>query len=222
MNQLSETSVVTNISDYSRMRLRDGRYASFDYCFNYFRQFEANDSIRVCDHSNLEVSCLQLGFYLASWGMYRNSELLNKSAIGLAPALEVIAGAPPELWNVDLDSYSESNIERILNMRNDLRRVLPHKKNFPTDTLITKVMLGVFGCVPAFDRFFVLGSGLQSPNERALLHLRDFYDSRKVLIDNGRQPTLNFSDGTPTENRYTRAKVVDMIYFVDGFNQSRR
>jgi hypothetical protein len=31
-----------------------------------------------------------------------------------------------------------------------------------SDTLVTKTMQGVFGCVPAFDRYFRIGFGCQT------------------------------------------------------------
>jgi len=34
--------------------------------------------MEIISNINIEKSCLQLGFYLASWGMYRNTDLLNK------------------------------------------------------------------------------------------------------------------------------------------------
>jgi hypothetical protein len=52
----------------------DARYASFDYCFNYFRSFREQDrTADIAAPQNLQMSCLQLGFYLASWGMLRGS-----------------------------------------------------------------------------------------------------------------------------------------------------
>lgn len=53
-------------------RRPDARYASFDYCFNYFQSFrEARNIAALASSANLQLSCLHLGFYLASWGMLR-------------------------------------------------------------------------------------------------------------------------------------------------------
>ena len=48
-----------------------GRYASFDYCYNYFHPSNSNDFTE-----DIEKSCLAIGFYLASWGMFRGSSFL--------------------------------------------------------------------------------------------------------------------------------------------------
>ena len=46
------------------------RYTSFDYCYNYFQAFrESGEVSALATPTNIQVSCLQLGFYLASWGM---------------------------------------------------------------------------------------------------------------------------------------------------------
>ena len=66
----------------SRGRQPSERYASFDYCFNYFQSFQERRIVRkLASARYMELSCLQLGFYLASWGMLRGSSfLLEKSA----------------------------------------------------------------------------------------------------------------------------------------------
>lgn len=60
------TAVVQDFLDVSEGEKPDinSRSRSWDYCYNYFQ-----------DHpeptQDLERSCLQLGYYLASWGMLR-------------------------------------------------------------------------------------------------------------------------------------------------------
>ena len=81
----------------------DERYASFDYCYNYFQSFREQGCIdRLASHEHLQQSCLQVGFYLASWGMFRGSTfLLQKSQRFLVPLVRCIAATPPSLWSVD-------------------------------------------------------------------------------------------------------------------------
>lgn len=78
------------------------RYASFGYCFNYFQSFrELGNISALADPANVQLSCVQLGFYLASWGMLRGSaELLQKSARQLVPIIEVVAGTDASLWDL--------------------------------------------------------------------------------------------------------------------------
>jgi len=49
----------------------------------------------------MQMSCLQLGFYLASWGMFRGSStLLLKSARHHVPVIDLIAAAPADAWKL--------------------------------------------------------------------------------------------------------------------------
>ncbi len=94
----------------------DGRYASFDYCFNYFQSFREQKRIGdICSFENIEQSCFQLGFYLASWGMLRGSSfLLWKSIRFYRCLLEMIAHGDQRLWDLDVDSYTDENIALLL------------------------------------------------------------------------------------------------------------
>lgn len=64
------------MKEYLNERKPELRYASYDYCFNYFQSFYNNGTVvELASEANLQMSCLQLGFYLASWGMLRGSSL---------------------------------------------------------------------------------------------------------------------------------------------------
>lgn len=85
-----------------------------------------------------------------------------------------------------------------------------------SDILVTKIMLGVFGCVPAFDTYFKKGFGVSTFGPKALWRVGDFYRANAELIEHGRVRTLEFESGRETERKYTRAKVIDMIFFTAG------
>ena len=50
---------------------RHHRYRSWGHCYRYFARRRRIRSAQGIDHG-----ALQLGFYLASWGMYRGSSFL--------------------------------------------------------------------------------------------------------------------------------------------------
>src|SRR5688572_13668190 len=87
------------------------RYASFDYCYNYFQSFrEQNNIPGLADPDHIQTSCLHIAFYLASWGMLRASSfLLQKSAKHYELLIQGIVDFPPSIWNIDVDSYTEEN-----------------------------------------------------------------------------------------------------------------
>lgn len=194
------------------------RYASFDYCFNYFQSFREEGLIdRLPNPEHIQISCLQLCFYLASWGMLRGSSpLLQKSAKFYEPLIRYIASAPRELWEIDADRYSPTNIDLLIECRRNISTAL-----LPcgaSDTLATKIMLGVFGNVPAFDSAFKYGFGVSTFGRAALGKILQFYIENQEVIEKYRVPTIDFVSGEPTQRHYTRAKVIDMVFFIEGSN----
>lgn len=204
-----------NLNTYLGARKPAARYSSFDYCFNYFQDHRDNGRLGELAHSSaLQVSCLHLGFYLASWGMLRGSSaLLQRSVKHLVPVVHVIADAPAAVWEVDADNYSDEACRVILETARRLRAAFPEGAS---DILVTKIMLGTFGCVPAFDTYFKKGFCVSTFGLKALHKIGDFYASNAELIDRYDVSTLDFDTGLPTERRYTRAKKIDMIFFVEG------
>jgi hypothetical protein len=81
------------------------RYASFDYCYNYFQSFREQQNIPgLASPEQMQTSCLQIAFYLASWGMLRASSfLLRKSAKYYEPLIEGIVQFPQNIWDIDVD-----------------------------------------------------------------------------------------------------------------------
>lgn len=209
-----EVDIEATVGRYLGDRAPSARYTSFDYCFNHFQQHRT-EVAAWGEPTGMEASCLQLGFYLASWGMLRGSSgLLQRSARHLVPLIETLADAPAEVWDLDLDGYDREGIDLVLRTALDVRRALRPVE--ASDTLVTKVMLGVFGCVPAFDTYFMKGFGVSTFSKGSLRLVGKFYRANASIIDQQRQPTLDFTTGQPTTRFYTRAKVVDMIFFIEG------
>lgn len=81
----------------------EDRYTSFDYCYNYFRT--TNDLTQ-----DIEKSCLVLGFYLASWGMFRGSSfLLQRNIKHFCPTISYIEKIDASVWDIDVDNYNQEN-----------------------------------------------------------------------------------------------------------------
>ncbi len=213
-----------NVDRFLGARRPGERYSSFDYRFNYFQRFrEAGTISTLATEQNLEMSCLHLGFYLASWGMLRGStRLLWKSARFLAPLVKWIASTDESQWAIDADRYTPANVEILLDTKRRIVRVLGSNEN-PSDTLVTKIMLGVFGSVPAFDENVRMGCrrhGVRAATlcRQSLRQLGTFYEVHAQEIDNSRVRTLEFASGRPTSRLYTRAKVIDMFFFEEGLH----
>src|SRR3989344_9441282 len=194
INNLTNEKILKNLNLFNNDRKSLERYASFDYCFNYFGEKE-----KIADYKNVQLSCLQLGFYLASWGMYRGSTfLLQKSVKIFEPLIKYIA-AECDVWDIDVNEYTDDNIKKLIRCGERIVEELKiREKQKNIDTLVTKIMLGVFGNVPAFDRNFRLGSNLGTFNEHSLKQIEEFYKNNSVVISGKAKEikTLKYIDGS--------------------------
>ena len=198
-------------------RLSDERYSSFDYCYNYFYSFYKENKIsELANKDNLEMSCLQIGFYLASWGMMRGSSfLLEKSVRSFSDLIIAISKTDPNLWEIDVPDYNEKNTAILLDYKKKIINALG-EHNKPSDILVTKIMLGVFSNIPAFDKYFRKSMKVYSFNKNSLFKIKDFYLENKETLDSYKIHTLDFLKGTERRNIYNKAKLIDMCGFIDG------
>ncbi len=118
------------------------------------------------------------------------------------------------IWNVDVDKYSDDNIALLIQCANLIADQFG-RANKPTDTLITKIMLGIFGNAPAFDNNFRKGFGCCSFGKKNLKLIKKFYNEHKTQIDTKVIYTIDFN-GNETKRQYTKAKIIDMIGFIKG------
>ena len=203
-------------------RKPDERYASFDFCYNYFYSFYKRNKLdELANEKNFQMSCLQLGFYLASWGMIRGSSfLLEKSVKYYENLIIAISKMNPKLWKIDVNNYDEENIKLLLNCKQQIIGVLG-KENKPSDTLVTKIMLGIFANVPAYDenfkKFLKKNHYCQTFNKTSLNQIKIFYEKKKKSFDSFKEVhTFDFLTSNETGIIYTKAKLIDMYGFMDG------
>lgn len=253
-------NLAENIILYQSQIAVNKRFASYDFCYNYFQQNKG----QLSTPQNIEHSCYVLFSYLASWGMLRgSSQLLQCSPAALIKLIrhfDSIKDSP--IWDWDVPDYADSNnIQKIIDEYKQIENILAsifsteestsynyedeaedknEKKSnaaastsnttnsVPTDTLITKIMLGVFGVIPAFDTYFKKtmrniykeGTKVSSPfskcSKDALKCILDFYLSNKVVFDAIKIIVHNFS-GLATGRYYKIAKLIDMFGFITEF-----
>jgi hypothetical protein len=209
-----DLDIEANLRTYLGSRRPTDRYTSFDYCFNFFQDWRANEGLSLGNGSELQLACLHLGFYLASWGMYRGSTvLLQRSLAHLVPVVEAVTSSPASVWAIDANDYSLETATLVLETAARIRAAFPEGAS---DTLVTKIMLGVFGSVPAFDTNFRRAFGTAFLSASSLVRIGRFYRNYADIIERYRVPTLDFASGAETGHRYSRAKVIDMIFFIEG------
>lgn len=216
---MTRTDIEQIVKKFKSQSNPDDRYTSFDYCYNYF--LATNDLTK-----DIEKSCLTLGFYLASWGMFRGSSfLLQKSVKHFQPTIQYIATLDKSVWYIDVDNYDETNVQTIIKIYKDIKNRLILNGNSDL-TLITKILLGVFGFIPAFDNYFcntfrVISDGqcgFRKVNIKSLTFIKTFYEANKSTIDKLSIETFttDFMTGQKTTTTYPKAKIIDMYGFTVG------
>lgn len=149
--------IATTLDRYCQsIDARTHSHHSWEHCYKHFRQ----------PASNLDADALHLGFFLASWGMYRSGFIRDHDyTIHKEVVLTLRSCAFRTLWNrgfdfgasEDHEPIAETILDAAKSVRDAYARYAPNGYEGVSDTLVTKVLLGVLGCVPACDRYFVRG-----------------------------------------------------------------
>ena len=206
-------------------RDENGRSRSWEHCYRVFRDARTDPS-PDCDYLSLH-----LAFYLASWGMYRGSSfLLQKDYKVLSPIVEEIL--KPEydcLFGVACADLRNNDVRAQLKKLSDYiadyyfrpirDEVAGRAVASPVSpVLVTKILMGTLGCVPAYDRFFEEGArhlGLEkkSYNEDSLLELANIYEAHNDRLEEARR-------GMRTDDLiYPQMKLLDMGFWQVGFEK---
>jgi len=200
------------------------RYRSWEHCYRYFRQL---GQTRL--HEDRDLASLQLGFYLASWGMYRGSSFLLQHTYTIHRGVIDVVADPlfRRLWERDFgaNESDESLVPTVLDLVDRIRNAYyPFASNVgkgrPTDTLVTKVILGSVGCLPACDEFFV--KGFRAHGQK-YSELNGLFVARVLRFS---QEHLEELQNVQTEIeerlglRYPLMKIIDMYFWQLGFELS--
>lgn len=204
----------------------NGRYRSWEHCYSNF--------INARDNKNAELDylSLQLAFYLASWGMYRGSSfLLQKDyKIHIPVVKELLKEEYDPLAGIDCVELKREKNQRLLekinafldeyysNIRGEVKKI--KVRNQLSSTLITKILMGTLGCVPAYDRYFISGIKNQKVasgnyNMKSIVQLVDFYESNIVELENIRK------DMKINGMAYPQMKILDMAFWQIGLDSDK-
>ena len=191
-------------------RSAEERYSSFDLCYYYFISNKGN-----LVGENLETSCLQLWAFLSSWGMVaRGNAMQGKSYAVLKGVINFINNNPQYfLSRIDSKNYVEEMISLYFGLKKTLNLDQASQK-----TIITKIMLGVYACIPAFDQYVceTLGtSTIGDLSKRNIQSIVSIYKKHKEQIDSLVETThvFSFNGVQIKKHNYSPAKIIDMIAF---------
>lgn len=227
MNAIDELIEAAQTFYDDARRDENGRSRSWEHCYRVFRDARTDPS------PDYDYLSLHLAFYLASWGMYRGSSfLLQKDYKVLTPIVEKILKpeydclfglACADLRNDDVQEQLEKLYDYIADHFHPIREeVAGREVDSPVSpVLITKILMGTLGCVPAYDRFFGIGAkylGLEKDTyqKKSLRELADFYEAHNDRLEEARRG-MQCEDLT-----YPQMKLLDMGFWQVGFEKEAR
>lgn len=132
------------------------------------------------------------------------------------------------LRNIDFSKQCAAEIDEIFELSSWIRNWYQHKiryvngtakKIHVTDTLVTKILLGTLGCIPAYDRYFIDGlraKGLSysTLTKKNFLSVIEFYKDNRDNFDSVQQ-SIKSKSGI----YYPTMKLVDMYFWQIGFDE---
>lgn len=211
------------------------RYRSWEYCYTQFYEARKNP-----ERANVDNLSLHLAFYLASWGIYRGSSFLLQYdyTIHTSVVKEILKSEYSTLFGLEckeLNNEQTSSLLKKLNSEistiyNPFRLELKETEVTQdiSNILVSKVLLGTLGCVPAYDRFFVdavkknkVTTG--NYNIASLQKLIKFYEEHQEKLENLRSEFLikyEF-DGEEKTLDYPQMKLLDIGFWKIGFDLSK-
>lgn len=201
------------------------RYKSWEHNYIFFKE----NHKRLNDEKVRNHASLHLAFYLASWGMLRGGSFLLQKDYKIHSYFIKDVVANPKYWvffekeNINKDEYI-TLVEELMDetskvYREAVKEVNGVKKTVEiTDTLISKILLGVYGNVPAYDRYFkaaVKEQGI-SPNLNgaSLSQLLNFYELNVIEFN-------QIAEEISSEIVYPPMKLIDMYFFTIGMEREK-
>lgn len=163
-SRLSEITSLIHTDEGNRCNAPFHRQNSWIYCHQAFAAaFDKSDqSAEACD-----LLALHLAFYLASWGMLRGSSPLFQCdyKVHLETVKILLEPQYRPLRDISAEALCrKENLDLLMKLKKALVKyykgaLSSHAKGkskySPSDTLLTKILLGTFACVPAYDQYFV-------------------------------------------------------------------
>ena len=202
----------------------NGRYRSWEHCYSHFIKARGSQEI---DYDYLS---LQLAFYLASWGMYRGSSfLLQKDYKVHIPIVKIIMEKQynPLVGIAAEELIKNKNLDLLDGVSTRIRKAYADELpsfdgviNNATDTLVTKILLGTLGCVPAYDRYYVqavkqYGISVGNYNRESVKDIAKYYLTYKDDFENVRaELSLHGAE-------YPMMKLMDMCMWQVAFEENK-
>jgi hypothetical protein len=219
--------VLTGIDKYySELEIdQNARYLSWEHCYKQFVKAHKKSNLT---EEEVDYLSLHLSFYLASWGMLRGSSfLLQKDyRVHIDIIKELYKPTYNSLWSIDYKGLqNQENLNILLELIDNLKTIYRDKRrNIKvvstdiSDILVTKVLLGTMGCVPAYDEYFKKGVNkynitTQLLGKSSIKGLADYYEANKYDLE-----TVRKAISQARQIEYPQMKMLDMAFWQLGFD----
>ena len=211
---------------------KNHRLKSWEHCYTQFTVMFKKDKLSDTD---IDYLSLHLAFYLASWGMYRGSSfILQKDYKVFYEIVEFLfnnKGKFDDEKIVSLLNKEDEDIEKYVKeyfkfdaqltmLLNEIRNAVKGEvATSVSDTLRTKIILGTYGSIPAYDRYFreglraTKGHGfILAYSENSVVKLFEFAkENRQELKDIRQELTSKYGV------EYPYMKLIDMYFWQRGY-----
>ena len=205
----------------------DHRYKSWEHCYNFFKSIKNKELSEI----ELNLAQLHLAFYLASWGMYRGSSFILQKDYTIFKGIvkKILSKEYLPLWHIEKNLDKKEQLNELFTIlyskiEDELKKIRNSVKNHPdfkrklneiddiSSTLVTKILLGTIGCIPAYDRFFIAGLETEKiqkkfNSKKSFIQMIDFYIKNKEELDS---LSAKFRG-------YPLMKILDMYFWVEGY-----
>lgn len=215
---------------------KNHRLKSWEHCYTQFKAVFNKNELSVTDRDYLS---LHLAFYLASLGMYRGSSfILERDYKVFYGVLELLFEKKGEFDNDRIEAlllneddeaikkYVKDFFEfdvKLTKLLNDIRTAVKGKvESSVSDTLRTKIILGAYGSIPAYDRYFrdglriTKGHGfIQAYSENSVVKLLEFAKEKRDELKQIRETIMKMNG-----IEYPYMKLIDMYFWQTGYKIS--
>jgi hypothetical protein len=187
----------------------------------------------ILDEDCIGITVRYLYVYLFGFGMGRRTGLANASVAAFTNVFRRVRTSYSEILPLTLENLTHGDRTAVEGFVRDLRSSLSKSSISATNTMVSKIMMGIWGHCPAVDRFFKLAYpqdysswsfhklGVAKNLVNLIFCLRDSLPRWRSLRTAATQQTLLTRFGSEATQIPT-ARMVDMAYWQIGVEMDNR
>ena len=195
--------------------------------------YEHDEWAGLISRESSEKTALHLGFYLANWGMFRGSSGLLNTNLDFFKDLAdyLFREISIEFWELEFSDFHPDFTQKHKSSSELFEDAIRQIESFKservtwTETLKSKILLGLWGQCPALDTFYSQGLGLflaEKPHikiaPKGKINAKSLSFLNVVSVE--QKWKLSGFSTHYGKNKYPPGKVIDMAFFQYGMNNA--